>query len=326
MPATPPGLIRPLIDSRVLLFEVSPPASWARFNPHSQADGSISAPQRLRSTGLYAACWPSVCKTAEVCLSFCTPHTSLYVMGNRTKVFICYSHYDKQWFERVQVHLKPMERDGLIERCDDSRIAAGNRWRDDLQRFLDESRVAVLLISADFLASDFITENELPPLLAAAEKEGLVILCVHLSASRFSDTPLEQFQSVNDPRRPLVKLRRGNQEDVLVKLTKDIENARADLAASFRTSVEDKAVSINLENMTFSEQDIYMIIEQWVVSHREQMHGQLIRYTDVDEKSDLPVGSAKKHLENAAKSQGYVVAQKSDLFIRFKPERLKVRF
>ena len=76
---TPPGLVTLLIDTRVLLFEVSPSVSSARLNPHSQADGSISACQRLRSTGLYAACWPSVCKPAEVCLSLSTPHTSLYV-------------------------------------------------------------------------------------------------------------------------------------------------------------------------------------------------------------------------------------------------------
>jgi hypothetical protein len=58
----------------------------------------------------------------------------------------------------------------------------------------------VLLISADFFASDFIDETELPPLLAAAEAKGVRILPVILSASRFArNKNLARFQAVNSP-------------------------------------------------------------------------------------------------------------------------------
>ena len=48
------------------------------------------------------------------------------------------------------------------------------------ERALKESVVAILLISADFLASDFIDSDELPPLLAAAAKEDTVILDIRM--------------------------------------------------------------------------------------------------------------------------------------------------
>jgi tetratricopeptide (TPR) repeat protein len=82
----------------------------------------------------------------------------------------------------------------------------------------------VLLVSADFLASDFIATDELPPLLSAAEKEGAVILPVILSPSRFLKTPsLAQFQTVNNPSRPLIGMTKDEQESVLVNVSEAIE-------------------------------------------------------------------------------------------------------
>ena len=44
-----------------------------------------------------------------------------------TPVFVCYSHEDKKWLKRLQVHLKPMVRDGDIDLWDDTRIQPGDR-------------------------------------------------------------------------------------------------------------------------------------------------------------------------------------------------------
>jgi hypothetical protein len=60
-------------------------------------------------------------------------------------------------------------------------------WREEIRAALARAGVAVLLISADFYASDFIAKNELPPLLEAARSErGLVVLAVHINCSHFA--------------------------------------------------------------------------------------------------------------------------------------------
>ena len=107
----------------------------------------------------------------------------------RTTVFISYSHQDSRWLKRLQVHLKPLERGGIIDRWDDTRIAAGQQWKAEIERALDSARVAVLLVSADFLASDFIDKQELPPLLQAAEEAGATILPLVVAPCLFTDTP-----------------------------------------------------------------------------------------------------------------------------------------
>jgi hypothetical protein len=144
----------------------------------------------------------------------------------RTRVFVSYSHRDEQWLERLQVHLVPLSRVYRIEIWDDSKIAPGAKWQTEIQDALDSTLAAVLLVSADFLASDFIVANELPPLLKAAEEEGAVILPVILSPCWFKNTPgLAQFQAVNNPADPLINGTRGEQEAVFVRVAECIEKA-----------------------------------------------------------------------------------------------------
>jgi nucleotide-binding universal stress UspA family protein len=143
----------------------------------------------------------------------------------RKGVFISYSHADRIWLDRLQKHLKPLQREG-VEVWDDTRLKAGEQWREEIREALAKAKVAILLISADFLASDFIVTNELPPLLKAAEEDGATILPIIASASRFLRIEsLARFQAVNDPAKPLVQMSHGNREKVFDQVACAVEDA-----------------------------------------------------------------------------------------------------
>lgn len=143
----------------------------------------------------------------------------------RTKVFVSYSHKDKEWLERVRENLKVLENEGIdINLWDDTQIKAGMKWRDEIENALAETKVAILLISTQFLASDFICKDELPPLLKAAENDGATILPVILKPCRFAkNKELSVFQAVNDPNRVLTKQSEDEQDEILLALSDRIE-------------------------------------------------------------------------------------------------------
>ena len=141
------------------------------------------------------------------------------VMQNKTKIFISYSHSDRVWLDRLNIHLKPLKRNGLVESWDDTQIKAGDKWMKEIENKLESCNVAILLISADFLASDFIVNNELPPLLQKAEYNGLKVIPVILKPSLFLKNPnLSCFQAINSPNEPIISLPESKQEEKLMEV------------------------------------------------------------------------------------------------------------
>ncbi len=97
--------------------------------------------------------------------------------------------------------------------------------RDEIAAALAAARVGVLLVSPSFLASDFIAERELPPLLEAAEKGGLTIVWVPINASSYTKTPIADLQAAHDPATPLDSLSEAQQNKALVDICRKIEAA-----------------------------------------------------------------------------------------------------
>ena len=143
--------------------------------------------------------------------------------GNR--VFISYSHKDRHYLEALRTHLAPYIRNKTIEVWDDTQIPPGAQWRDEIERELQAANVAVLLVSADFLASDSIVNNELTPLLTAAKGRGVLILPVILRACAFDQTDLARFQAVNKSSNPLNTMTRAKQDAIWVRVTESIRDA-----------------------------------------------------------------------------------------------------
>lgn len=143
------------------------------------------------------------------------------------KVFISYCHSDQKALARLQKHLAPLEQQGLVESWDDTRIKPGARSLEEIEAALKLAKVAVLLVSADFLASSFITRKEIPEILKAEQSRGLVVLPVILSKCQVDASPLEPFQAVNPPSRLLTSMDRGEKEEVWDKVARAVREAVA---------------------------------------------------------------------------------------------------
>jgi len=95
-------------------------------------------------------------------------------------VFVSYSHQDEVWKDRLQPHLQVLKHVDDVIIWDDRAIGAGDDSYDAIREVMERAAVAVCLISADYLASDFVTKEEIPYLLERREKEGMVLIPVLL--------------------------------------------------------------------------------------------------------------------------------------------------
>ena len=121
----------------------------------------------------------------------------------RDQIFISYSHRDDLWRQRLITHLTPWIRQKHFASWDDRSIAPGAKWRDQIVEALDTSTIAILLVSPNFLESEFINNNELGAILTAAQERGLTVVWIYVSSCAYKATILKDFQAANDTSRPL---------------------------------------------------------------------------------------------------------------------------
>jgi hypothetical protein len=126
---------------------------------------------------------------------------------DQPSIFISYSHKDKAYKDELLRHLSMLERQGIVKFWDTSHIPAGADWAHEIDEAIKNSKAAILLISPDFLASDYVIDQELPALLKRAETQDTLVLPILVRPTSWTAIPeLAQFQFLNDVRHPLSSL------------------------------------------------------------------------------------------------------------------------
>jgi hypothetical protein len=105
---------------------------------------------------------------------------------------------------------------------DDTQIKPGSKWREEIKDALAGAKVALLLVSKAFLASEFIASSELPVLLEAAEKKGLIICWVLLENCLYDLTVIKDYQSAWDTAKPLSSLSPAKRSEALDQIARKI--------------------------------------------------------------------------------------------------------
>jgi|SRR5579859_1906453 len=136
-----------------------------------------------------------------------------------SQVFFCYCQQDRQYAQRFITQLGSCPH---IDLWHEACLSAGSLWKRELDLALNSSQVAVVLVSADLLATPLITTHQLPQLLDAAQSRGTRIIPVILRACLFEESPLAVFRPLNDPARPLDHLPYSARERLWASLARDL--------------------------------------------------------------------------------------------------------
>jgi hypothetical protein len=118
-------------------------------------------------------------------------------------LFYSYAHADEPLCEELRKHLTALQRSGLIRDWHDRKIDEGSEWALKIHEALERAGIILLLVSADFLASTYINENELPFALKRHTDGGAVVIPVLLRPVEWRDTPFAKLQVLPTGARPV---------------------------------------------------------------------------------------------------------------------------
>ncbi|MDX2029272.1 MAG: TIR domain-containing protein [Blastocatellia bacterium] len=112
------------------------------------------------------------------------------------RVFFSYSHRDEGLRDELSKHLAILTRQGVICEWHDRQIRAGEEWAGEIDANLDQADVILLLVSADFLASDYCYKIEMERAMQRHEAREAVVVPIVLRPCLWSDAPFGRLQAL----------------------------------------------------------------------------------------------------------------------------------
>lgn len=170
------------------------------------------------------------------------------------KVFVSFAHADKGYKDTLLKHLVLLVRRKNIQIWSYDNIVAGEHWENKILENLRTADVAILLISPDFLASDFINDFEIPKMLERYDKNELVLVPVIIRSVLFAATEISKLQGLPRDGKPISMW--SNKDEAWISVVQEL------------SKIFDKLV--DRQSSTFNEEerlkDIYKNVRN-LISH-----------------------------------------------------------
>jgi HEAT repeat protein/3',5'-cyclic AMP phosphodiesterase CpdA len=148
------------------------------------------------------------------------------------EVFFSYAHQDEDLRDELAKHLKLLERQGIISGWHDRKISAGQERAGEIDRHLNAARIILLLISADFIASDYCYDIELQRAIARHDAGEARVIPIILRPVDWQNVPFDKLRAT-----PFGKLQPLPMEGKPVTKWRDRDEAMLDIVQGIRAAV-----------------------------------------------------------------------------------------
>lgn len=154
-------------------------------------------------------------------------------------VFYSYAHKDEKLQAKLATALAGLKNEGLISEWHDRELAAGDDWRSAIDRNLDRADIILLLVSADFIASEYCWGVEVKRALERHQAAEARVIPVILRPSDWNRTPFGRLQALPKEGKPVTLW--SPQDSAWLDVARGIGKAVRDLGAPRRKDAEPEA-------------------------------------------------------------------------------------
>lgn len=118
--------------------------------------------------------------------------------------FIAYSHTDREIHKSLLNHLRPLSRIGLIDSWSDREIKPGEEWHKEISTKLNAADIIILLISVDFINSEYCYASEMTRAMERHEEKSAVVIPVIARQCLWRQSPFGKLQALPEGARAIV--------------------------------------------------------------------------------------------------------------------------
>src|SRR6266566_694585 len=120
------------------------------------------------------------------------------------KIFFCYAHEDESLLTRLKIHLTYLQRERLIDIWHDRDISAGSTWEQEISEHLNTAQIILLLVSPDFMASDYCYSVEMKRAMERHERREATVIPIILRPCHWQIAGLDKLQALPKDAIPVV--------------------------------------------------------------------------------------------------------------------------
>ena len=149
--------------------------------------------------------------------------------SGQVEVFFSYAHEDEALRDKLAIHLSTLQRQGVIRQWHDRQIGAGTEWEGQINHHLETAHVILLLISADFIASDYCFDKEVKRAMERHEAGEARVIPVVLRPVDLDGIVFNKLQALPTDRKPITTWK--NQDEAFLNVVKGIRTAIKKIAS-----------------------------------------------------------------------------------------------
>jgi hypothetical protein len=187
-------------------------------------------------------------------------------LSTPVKVFYAYSRVDEALRDKLAKHLSPLEREGLIQSWHDRHIRPGRDWENEIDTSLDSAGVILLLISPDFIASEYCYGKEVKRALERHRIGEARAIPVILRPVDWHGTPIAKLQALPKDGRPVTQW--SDQDAAFLDVAKGVRDAVCELTHLEAYRVEPSPATVTSAVLTAPVPDVRVEVRIGVVGPR----------------------------------------------------------
>lgn len=149
--------------------------------------------------------------------------------GGKVEIFYAYAREDEDLRDELEKHLRMLEREGVITNWHDRKIGAGEEWEGQIDTHLNTARVILLLVSPDFIDSDYCWDVEVKRAMERHKAGKARVIPIILRSVDWESAPFGKLQALPTDAKPVTIW--ANQDEAFLDVARGIRAAVTELRA-----------------------------------------------------------------------------------------------